>query len=63
MKYRVTSKRWDDDAKTEEFEENSDGKALEKFDEKWVKNSQFDWDHLMIHRIDVVEKTTFLKSR
>lgn len=55
MKYRVFFSRWDiPEEKIEEFEEDSDEKARERFDKEFKKNKSFDWDYLKLVRFTEV---------
>ena len=63
MKYRITSKRWDDDPQISVITASSDDDAKRKFEEQYVNNKSYDWDYLFLERIDVIEKTTHMASR
>ncbi|OGM96817.1 MAG: hypothetical protein A2816_00355 [Candidatus Yanofskybacteria bacterium RIFCSPHIGHO2_01_FULL_39_44] len=55
MKYRVLSSRWDTpEHKIDEFTEDSDEKAKEKFDKEFKKTPHLSWDDLKLIRFEEV---------
>ena len=64
MKYRVTSERWDIPTKSvAEFEASSDEEATKRFHStEFAKNPNYKWDHLILYRIEQVEKVARVDS-
>lgn len=62
-KYRVTIKRWDDRPEITHFEAETDEDALEKFNKDFKNSQWYEWDNLILERIDVHEKTSYIDSR
>ena len=60
MRYRVINSRYDTQAESHEFEADSDGQAKKIFEKDYVNNSNYAWDYLDLHRVDVIEKVTKL---
>ena len=62
MKYRIMSSHCGDaPEKAEEFETDSDQKALKRIN--YLRNKkEYSWDTLWLYRIDQEEKTTLLEN-
>lgn len=62
--YRISSGRWDIATKiVKRFKALGDSKAKERFERDFVRNKNYNWDHLMLERVTKNGKATIIATR